>query len=556
MNRKFLLFALLLVLGVYTSNFAQGAMTPVLTEYPTGLGATAVSPTQINLSWTAPTQNYGKTIAGYKIEQEVGIGVYDTLVYNSGSTITAYSVTGLKTGTTYTYRVSAVYSDDTSSSASNPASATPTTTSKPTASSITGAALTNTQFDFVPPDGTTLSGVIMSSDDYLSLQYKKDPRAVLLNPVPTAYHANNNLSNLLAYQVNHLAADSVPAPLVAKAISDKGILLTWLPPLEQYGQKLLGYKVEVKNNQGLFQSIDDDTETSDTKYPVTGLDANTTYTYRVSAVYPGTHSNPSNEATATTLVPIISTPSQNQTTTVPSQVKTPPQTTPQTTPTQTVNNVKFDLTAPDGTLLAGIVSTQADYQQFVLIKDPRTILSDVNTTSFPINNNLAGLLRYQNLHPVQQQSTPTSPPVENSSQPVQSNPLPQDTSSSDKTLFNGIITSVVASGVVGIITWFVKTKVARKIAKDYHFTLEHVSSGASQIRIRNSGETIEDCVILCDRDACIWVDTNLNKPRHVYEGSVSSAKLPEQYETKNPRISVKSGKKILRRINLDEMAHG
>ncbi|SHO45765.1 exported hypothetical protein [Nitrosotalea sinensis] len=553
-NRKFLLFALFLVLvGAYASNSAQGAMTPVLTEYPTGLVATAVSPTQVNLSWTAPTQNYGKTIVGYKIEQEVGIGVYDTLVYNSGSTITAYSVTGLKTGTTYTYRVSAVYSDDTSSSASNPASATPTTTSKPTTSSIPGATMTNTQFDFVPPDGTALSGVIMSSDDYLSLQYKKDPRAVLLNPVPTAYPANNNLSNLLAYQANHLAADSIPAPLVAKAISDKGILLTWLPPLEQYGQKLLGYKVEVKNNQGLFQSIDDDTENSDTKYYVTGLDSNTTYTYRVSAVYPGTHSNPSNEATATTLAPVISTP-QNQTVTPP-PVTTPSQTPPQTTPTSTVNNVKFDLTAPDGTLLAGIVATQADYQQFVLIKDPRTILSNVNTTSFPINNNLAGLLRYQDLHPVQQQSIPTTTPVTNTSQPVQSNPPPPDNSAPDKTLVNGVLTSVVASGVVGIITWFVKTKVARKIAKDYHFTLEHVSSGTPQIRIRNSGETIEDCVILCGKDACVWVDTNLDRPRHVYEGSVSSAKLPEQYDD-NPLVSVKSGKKILRRINLDEMAHG
>ncbi|NHH97274.1 hypothetical protein DYY66_0726 [Candidatus Nitrosotalea sp. FS] len=124
-------------------------------------------------------------------------------------------------------------------------------------------------------------------------------------------------------------------------------------------------------------------------------------------------------------------------------------------------------------------------------------------------------------------------------------------------LINGIITSVVASGVVGITTWFVRTKVARKIAKDYHFTLEHASAATiSQVRIRNSGETIEDCVIICGKDACVWIDTNLDKPRHIYEGSVSSVTIPKEYEHQNPMIVVKSGKKVLRKIMLDNMAHG
>lgn len=199
--------------------------------------------------------------------------------------------------------------------------------------------------------------------------------------------------------------------------------------------------------------------------------------------------------------------------------------------------------------------TQSDYQQLVVIKDPRTMLSNVSQTSSQINNDLAGLVRYQNIHTPQPPSV-TQPTV-NTSEPSQpSAPTASLPQPADNKLVEGIVTSVVASGVVGLITWFVKTKVARKIAKDYHFTLEHVSSGAPQIRIRNSGETIEDCVILCDRDACVWVDTHLDKPRHVYEGSVSSATIPEGYEGNNPVISVKSGKKVLKKINLDEMAHG
>src|SRR2546425_1925933 len=105
--------------------------TATLTTTPTDLVATPVSPSQIDLSWNAPTQNYGKTIIGYKIEERLSSGVYNPLVDNTASTLTAYSVTGLKTGTSHTYRVSAVYSDDTITDPSNPATATTTGNSTP-----------------------------------------------------------------------------------------------------------------------------------------------------------------------------------------------------------------------------------------------------------------------------------------------------------------------------------------------------------------------------------------------------------------------------------------
>src|SRR2546428_14065615 len=100
--------------------------TATLTATPTDLVATPGSPSQIDLSWNASTQNYGKVIVGYKIEERLSNGAYYTLVDNTASTLTTYSITGLKTGTTYTYRVSAVYSDKNTSDPSNPASATPT----------------------------------------------------------------------------------------------------------------------------------------------------------------------------------------------------------------------------------------------------------------------------------------------------------------------------------------------------------------------------------------------------------------------------------------------
>jgi hypothetical protein len=60
---------------------------------------------------------------------------------------------------------------------------------------------------------------------------------------------------------------------------------------------------------------------------------------------------------------------------------------------------------------------------------------------------------------------------------------------------------------------------------------------------------------MCEKHVCVWTDTQIDKPRHVYEGSISIVNIPDEYEDKNPLIIVKSGKKILRKINLNDMAH-
>jgi len=91
---------------------------------PTGLAATTVSSSQINLSWTAPTNNGGATITGYKIERSTDSGsTWSSLVANTGSASTKYSDTGLTQSTSYAYRVSAINSAG-ASAPSNVSSAT------------------------------------------------------------------------------------------------------------------------------------------------------------------------------------------------------------------------------------------------------------------------------------------------------------------------------------------------------------------------------------------------------------------------------------------------
>ena len=84
-------------IAISTTGPIGGGVDAQAPSVPAGLSAQAVSSSQINLSWTASTDNVG--VAGYR-------------VYRNGSQIdttstTSYSNTGLSPSTTYTYSVSA-----------------------------------------------------------------------------------------------------------------------------------------------------------------------------------------------------------------------------------------------------------------------------------------------------------------------------------------------------------------------------------------------------------------------------------------------------------------
>jgi YD repeat-containing protein len=95
---------------------------------PAGLGAAAASGSQINLSWTASTDNVG--VVGYTIERCVGSGCtsFAQVTTTSG---TSYSDTGLAQGHTYTYRVRAYDAAGNNSDYSNTAAVTLADTTPP-----------------------------------------------------------------------------------------------------------------------------------------------------------------------------------------------------------------------------------------------------------------------------------------------------------------------------------------------------------------------------------------------------------------------------------------
>ena len=118
---------------------------------PTGLSASAISTSQINLSWTAsidPPPNVSG-LAGYRIERCTGSGCTG-FVQVGLSAVASYSDTGLAPATTYTYRVRAYDNATNNSGYSNTANATtwtPPDTTPPTTPFLSGSPFSSTQID-------------------------------------------------------------------------------------------------------------------------------------------------------------------------------------------------------------------------------------------------------------------------------------------------------------------------------------------------------------------------------------------------------------------------
>src|SRR5438105_13874036 len=101
-----IIFSFLLPLSINQYADAQvivGALGP-----PTNLVANAVSSSEIDLSWKAPSDLGGSFITGYEIERSTNGGSSWSAPVNTGSTATSYSDIGLAPSTTYTYKVSAM----------------------------------------------------------------------------------------------------------------------------------------------------------------------------------------------------------------------------------------------------------------------------------------------------------------------------------------------------------------------------------------------------------------------------------------------------------------
>ena len=150
------------------SNVANATSFTTVPGAPTSLSATASWPTQINLSWTAPANNGGFAITGYRIE--ISLDGITNWRARSGNATTTYFQIGLAPGTTRHYRVAARNTNGLGA-ASNVANATTGTTvpGVPTDLSATASGTTQIDLSWTAPasnGGSTITGhkIEVSSD--------------------------------------------------------------------------------------------------------------------------------------------------------------------------------------------------------------------------------------------------------------------------------------------------------------------------------------------------------------------------------------------------------
>jgi len=289
---------------------------------PTNLTASAPSPTQINLSWTASTDNVGVT--GYKVERCSGAACANFVQIATPAT-TSFSDTGLTASTSYSYRVRATDAAGNLSGYSNTASATtpatPDTTPPTAPTNLTATAAPTSQINLSWTASTDNVGVTgykverCSGAACANFVQIATPTTTTFNDTgltaSTSYsyrvRANDAAGNNSAYSNTASATTQTPpdttpptAPtnLTATAASTSQISLTWTASTDNVG--VTGYKVERCSGAACANFVQIATPTT-TTFNDTGLTASTSYSYRVRANdAAGNNSGYSNTASATT----------------------------------------------------------------------------------------------------------------------------------------------------------------------------------------------------------------------------------------------------------------
>jgi glucose/arabinose dehydrogenase/chitodextrinase len=268
---------------------------------PTGLSATAVSGTQINLAWTASTDNVGVT--GYLLERCPGASCTN-FVQVATPPGASYSDTGLQPATTYRYRVRAKDAVGNLSDYSSVQSATTPDTQPPTApTGLSATVVSATQINLAWTASTDNVGVTgyrvercpgTSCTNFVQVATPTDIsfNDTGVQPATTyryrvqAADAATNLSPYSSVQsaTTPAAADmqppTAPTGLTATAAGPNQVNLAWTGSTDNVG--VTGYLVERCQGVGCSNFVQVGTPTG-TFYNDSGLQAATSYSYRVRA---------------------------------------------------------------------------------------------------------------------------------------------------------------------------------------------------------------------------------------------------------------------------------
>jgi len=299
------------------SSYSNTAAATTSLAAPVNLTATAVSSTQVALSWT----DNSTAEQGFKVERCQGAGctTFVEIAQTVGSA-TVYDDTGLTAGTSYTYRVRA-YAGGGSSPYSNSAMVTTPAAAPAAPGNLSAAAASSTQINLAWVD---------SSSDESGFRIERCAGAGCVDFVQvaqvgvnvttysdmavapaTAYayrvgSFNGNGGSAYSNTAQAITPDAPPAPpmaprtLTATPLSSNQITLTW----EDASSDESGFKIERCAGAGCTSFVQvAQTAANVATFGDSALVGGTSYSYRVRAYNTGGDSAFSNTATAMTSAP-------------------------------------------------------------------------------------------------------------------------------------------------------------------------------------------------------------------------------------------------------------
>lgn len=295
------------------SNSGQAAVPP--TAAPTGLTATTISQSQINLSWTNNAVNQG----GFYIERSTGpTGSFTRIKTIVGNTTTYSDSTGLVGGTPYYYRVQAYNAYGTSAYSSS-ANAT-TTFLAPTNLTFTNIQTNQLTVNWTDnsngetgfaiersPTGLTGSWIQVGTAPANAAGGATTYQDTNLLDATTYYYrvrAYNSYGNSgytgVANATTQLAPPVAPSGLITWATSSTQINLLWSHNLRHVDSFLI--ERSPTGLAGSWTQVGTVNSPNTAYSDTTGLTANTPYYYQVKAHNTAGDSSPSNIANAITTV--------------------------------------------------------------------------------------------------------------------------------------------------------------------------------------------------------------------------------------------------------------
>ncbi len=287
-------------IGTGTASNTRNATTATIPDAPNLTALTTTGVGELTATWSAPANNGGSAITGYRVDWGAGN-------MNVAAGVTSYVITSLANGTDYTVQVNAINVIGTGTASNTRDATTVTIPDAPNLTALTttgvgeltatwsapanngGSAITGYRVDWGVGNMNVAAGVTSYAITSLTNGTSYTVQVSAINAIGTGTASNTR---------NATAATTPQAPNLTDLVIDgpRGLRATWSAPTNNGGSAITGYRVDWGvGNMNVAAGV--------TSYVITNLANGTSYTVQVSAINAigtGTTSNIRNATTATT----------------------------------------------------------------------------------------------------------------------------------------------------------------------------------------------------------------------------------------------------------------